>query len=122
MDARAHLAQEALAGEPHEGRGQIAEGEERDGNQDGRPGLQIAEVAELDGQRLRPDALRAIEEQRDGLGVVLGLAQLPPCRRRRDLVDLHVIRLGEVDAELGGIIGEAHDAVAVFEVHGKDRP
>src|SRR5207237_1318812 len=47
---------------------QIAEGEERDRDQHGRPGPHAAEVAELHRQYLRRDAFGAIQEERDLLG------------------------------------------------------
>src|SRR5205807_7311499 len=100
---------------------QVAEGEERDRDQDGRPGPHTLEVAELHGQDLRSDALGAIQEERDLLGGIERLAQPAAGRARIELVDLQVVGVTEVDEELRRIVGETDDAVATLEVEREKR-
>src|SRR5439155_23170522 len=54
-------------------------------------------------------------------GALLGVAQPPEGGRREDLVDLEPVRLSEADHELGRRVRQPYHAVAVGEVHGKER-
>ena len=122
MEVRPQGARGPRTEDPEEGSGQVAQEEEERRNDDGRPRAPAGEVAEQDREHLRRHAARSVDKQRDDLGVVQRLAEVPPARRGRHRVDLHVAGVREVDQELRRILGQAHQPIAQLEVEGKHAP
>ena len=92
---------------------QVAEDEEDGREEHGRPRLPAREVSELHGQHLGRSPSEGSRIDGDDLGAPPGLAGPPLARAGVDLVDLQVIGVSEVDDELGRIVGQPDDAVAV---------
>ena len=61
-----------------------------------------------------------VEEERDDLGRDARLGRAAARRAREDVVDLELLGLGEDGQELGGLVGEPQEALAVLEVHRED--
>ena len=103
-----------------QGAGQVAQEEEKRGNDDRRPRAPAREVAELHGEHLRNDALRAIEKQRDDLGIVQRLAEAAAALAGGDTASIFTWPASvKLTMSCGRILGQPHQPVAMLEVEGE---